>query len=53
MKENESKPGVGAIKINESRENGKTFFRIQLCINGFYLIDFVHNFTSKRKLKEK
>ena len=54
MKENESKPGVEAIKkINESRENGETFFHIQLCINGFYLIDFVYNFTSKRKLKEK
>jgi len=37
MKENESKPGVGAIKINESRENGETFFRIQLCIIWFLL----------------
>lgn len=53
MKEDETKPVVEPMKINETRENGETFFRVQLCINGFSLVDFVYNFTTKRKLKEK
>ena len=53
MKEVETKPVGEPMKINETRENGETFFRVQLCINGFSLVDFVYNFTSKRKLKEK
>ena len=53
MKDVETNPVGEPMKINETRENGETFFRVQLCVNGFSLVDFVYNFTSKRKLKEK
>jgi len=41
------------MKINETRENDGTFLRIQLCIKGFSIVDWVYHFTSKKKLKEK
>ena len=53
MKEVEIKPVGEPKEINKTRENDGTFLRVQLCIKGFSLVDFIYHFTSKKKLKEK
>ena len=41
------------MKINETRENDGTFLRIQLCIKGFSIVDWVYHFTSKKEVKRE
>ena len=53
MKEIKTKPEGDPKIIDESKENSGSFVRIQLCIKGFSIVDWVYHFTSKKKLKEK
>ena len=53
MNEVKTQPEGDPKIIDELKGNPETFLRIQLCIKGFSIIDWVYHFTSKKKLKEK
>ena len=53
MKKVQTKPEGEPKIINESIENSRTFLRIQLCIKGFSIVDWVYHLTSKKKLKDQ